>query len=89
MPAEPPDIYVDDRGYWRVFRDPFHGLCLEVLVGGVAMYGLTIRLNEEEQAWVSARNYVEFGSQADRLRSWPDRFEDRILRGAGTQKQRE
>ena len=72
------DIHVD-ADYWRVFRHPIHGLCLGVMVGGVAMYERCMRLNLEEQQWVADRRWTELGGHAERLAKWPDRFSDRLV----------
>lgn len=74
------DLHIDQPGLFRIFRHAVHGMCLEAMVPWVAWYGIAIRMNAEEIALFEAKDWVELRYQADRLRAWPDRFEDRLVR---------
>lgn len=81
MPEE--TLYDYEAGYWRIYRDPVHGLCLAVTKTWIVWYEIAIRLNEEEIAAFEAGNLRLLADQADRLRAWPDHFIERLVKDDG------
>jgi hypothetical protein len=75
-----PDLHVDRDGRWRVYRDAGCGLCLAVTVPAVAWYEIAITLNAEETAAFEAGDLASLARQAERLRTWPDQFSDRLAK---------
>jgi hypothetical protein len=74
------DRYVDRDRLWRIYRDPVEGLCMAATVPWIAYHDIAIRLTADETTAFEAGNYAMLADLADRLRAWPERFADRIVR---------
>ena len=73
-------LYVNQEEMFSVeYDEATHSYFIDVVAGGAGLYTMRVRLSEQETHEFEA-NPSSLVNLADRIRKWPDRFEERLQR---------
>jgi len=73
-------LYVNQEEMFSVeYDEATHSYFIDVVAGGAGLYTMRVRLSEEEIRDFET-NPASLINLADRVRKWPDRFQERLQR---------